>query len=132
MPHILPPLPYAPNALEPHLDARTVEIHHDKHQAAYINNLNAALEKHPELFSKSIEELISDLKSIPDDIRTAVRNNGGGAVNHKLFWDLMGPNGGGKPSGKLAEAIDKQFGSFDAFKDFEERGQAFRKWVNEL
>ncbi len=117
MPHALPPLPYANNALEPHMDARTVEIHHDKHHAAYVNNLNAALEKHPELAGKSIEDLLADLKSVPEDIRTAVRNNGGGAVNHKLYWELMAPNAGGQPSGKLAEAIHSAFGSFDAFKE---------------
>jgi len=117
MPHVLTPLPYACNALEPHLDARTVEIHHDKHHATYVNNLNAALEKHPALFEKSIEDLVRDLKSVPEDIRTAVRNNGGGTINHDLYWATMGPNGGGQPSGELAAAINKSFGSFDAFKE---------------
>lgn len=113
----LPDLPYAATALEPHIDARTMEIHHDKHHAAYTNNLNAAIEKHPELASKSAEELVSDLASVPQDIRTAVQNNAGGYLNHNLFWTVMGPNGGGAPSGDLAAAIDKTFGSFDAFKE---------------
>ncbi len=113
----LPDLPYAKDALEPHIDARTMEIHHDKHHAAYTNNLNAALEKHPELAGKSAEELVSDLSKVPEGIRTAVQNNGGGYLNHNLFWTIMGPNGGGKPSGELAAAIDSAFGSFDAFKE---------------
>jgi Fe-Mn family superoxide dismutase len=117
MPHVLPALPYKPDALEPHLDARTVEIHHDKHHATYVNNLNAALEKHPELFNKSIEDLLANLKNVPEDIRTTVRNNGGGVLNHNLYWETMGPGGGGKPSGKLAQAIDQIFGGFDAFKE---------------
>jgi superoxide dismutase, Fe-Mn family len=117
MPYALAPLPYPFNALEPHMDAKTVEIHHDKHHAAYVNNLNKALEKHPELFSKTIEQLVSDLKSVPEDIRTAVRNNGGGTLNHDLYWATMKPQGGGKPSGDLAKAIEKDFGGFDAFKD---------------
>ncbi|MFH0878746.1 MAG: superoxide dismutase [Lentisphaerota bacterium] len=117
MAHVLAPLPYPNSALEPHLDARTTEIHHDKHHAAYINNLNAALEKHPELFSKSLEDLLADLKSVPEDIRTAVRNNAGGAANHNLYWELMSPQGGGKPTGALAAAINKTFGGFDAFKE---------------
>jgi superoxide dismutase, Fe-Mn family len=95
----LPPLPYAENALEPHVDARTMSIHHDKHHAAYTNNLNAALEGHPDLAAKSIEELLGDLDSLPESIRTAVRNNGGGFANHNLFWATMSPNGGGEPSG---------------------------------
>lgn len=113
----LPPLPYAEDALEPHIDARTMSIHHDKHHAGYTNNLNKALEGHSDLAAKSIEELLGDLNSIPDDIRTAVRNNGGGYANHSLFWRVMGPNGGGSPSGDLAAAIDSAFGSFDAFKE---------------
>ena len=113
----LPDLPYAKDALEPHIDARTMEIHHDKHHAAYTTNLNAALEKHPELAGKSVEELVSDLSKVPEGIRTAVQNNGGGYLNHNLFWTIMGPNGGGKPSGDLAAAIDSAFGSFDAFKE---------------
>ena len=113
----LPDLPYPKDALEPHIDARTMEIHHDKHHAAYTNNLNAAVEKHPELASKSAEELVKDLENVPSDIRTAVQNNGGGFLNHNLFWTVMGPNGGGSPSGDLAAAIDAKFGSFDEFKD---------------
>ncbi len=116
----LPSLPYAYDALEPYIDARTMEIHYSKHHAGYTNNLNAALEKHPELSGKSIEDLLRDLGSIPEDIRTAVRNNGGGYYNHLLFWPSMSPNGGGMPSGALADAISSAFGSFDAFKaDFE-------------
>lgn len=113
----LKPLPYAYNALEPHMDAKTVEIHHDKHHAAYVNNLNKALEKHPELASKTIEQLVADLTSVPEDIRTAVRNNGGGTLNHDLYWDLMTGQGGGQPAGDLAKAIDRQFGSFPAFRE---------------
>jgi superoxide dismutase, Fe-Mn family len=113
----LPALPYAPNALEPHIDARTMEIHHGKHHATYTNNLNAALEGHPELAGKGAEELLRGFDSLPSDIQTAVRNNGGGFVNHNLFWEVMGPGGGGAPSGGLASAIGKSFGSFDAFKD---------------
>ncbi len=100
MPYELPPLPYAYNALEPHIDAQTMEIHHGKHHQAYVNNLNKALEKHPELPGKPIEELIADLNAVPEDIRTAVRNNGGGHANHSLFWTIMGPNGGGEPTGE--------------------------------
>ncbi len=117
MPHTLAPLPYAFNALEPHMDARTLEIHHDKHHAAYINNLNKALEKHPDLAKKSLNDLLSNLKHVPDDIRTAVRNNGGGHANHILFWETMSAKGGGAPSGELAEAIGRKFGSFDALKE---------------
>ncbi len=117
MPHTLPPLPYAYNALEPHMDAKTVEIHHDKHHATYVTNLNKALEKHPELFAKDLASLISDLKSVPEDIRTAVRNNGGGTFNHNMYWEILSPKGGGKPTGDLAKAIDQSFGSFDAFKE---------------
>lgn len=117
MAHTLPELPYAHNALEPHIDAQTMEIHHGKHHQAYVNNLNAALEKAPELQGKSIEELIADLDSVPEAIRTAVRNNGGGHANHSLFWEILSPNGGGAPTGEIAEAIDKTFGSFDKFKE---------------
>ena len=117
MAHTLPPLPYAYDALEPHIDKETMTIHHDKHHAAYVNNLNAALEGHPELQSKSVEELIANLDAVPENIRTAVRNNGGGHANHTLFWDIMGPGGGGQPTGELAEAINRAFGSFDAFKE---------------
>jgi Fe-Mn family superoxide dismutase len=112
----LPPLPYAYDALEPYIDARTMEIHHDKHHQAYVNNLNAALEKHPELQGKSLDALLSDLNTVPEDIRTAVRNHGGGAWNHDMFWVIMGPNAGGAPTGDLAAALDSNFGSFDAFK----------------
>ncbi|MCF6094387.1 superoxide dismutase [Microaerobacter geothermalis] len=113
----LPPLPYSFDALEPHIDAQTMEIHHDRHHATYVNNLNAALEGHEELQNKSIEDLISDLNSVPEHIRTAVRNNGGGHANHSLFWEVMSPNGGGAPSGDLADAINSTFGSFDKFKE---------------
>lgn len=113
----LPPLPYAFNALEPHIDARTMEIHHDKHHAAYTNNLNKALEEFPDLQSKSIEQLLGSLDSIPEKIRTTVRNNGGGYANHNLFWEIMGPNKGGEPSGDLANAINSTFGSFASFKE---------------
>jgi len=117
MAHQLPPLPYAPDALEPHIDAQTMQIHHGKHHQAYVNNLNAALEKHPNLQSKSAEDLIRDLSAVPEDVRTAVRNNGGGHVNHTMFWTLMAPNAGGAPSGALADAINAAFGSLDAFKE---------------
>lgn len=113
----LPSLPYAHDALEPHIDARTMQLHHGKHHAGYTNNLNGALEKHPNLQNKSIEELLGNLSSIPEDIRTTVRNNGGGYANHALFWNIMSPNGGGEPTGELAEAINSAFGSFDAFKE---------------
>jgi Fe-Mn family superoxide dismutase len=116
MPHEVPPLPYPFDALEPHIDARTMEIHHDKHHAAYVGNLNKALEKHPDLQSKSVEDLLRDLDSVPEDIRTAVRNNGGGHANHTLFWPIMSPEGGGEPSGELANAIQEAFGGFDDFK----------------
>ncbi len=112
----LPPLPYAYDALEPYIDARTMEIHHTKHHQAYISNLNAAIEKHPELASKSLDELLRDLNAVPEDIRTVVRNHGGGTWNHSLFWVIMSPNGGGMPGGELAKAIESTFGSFEAFK----------------
>jgi Fe-Mn family superoxide dismutase len=117
MTHLLPKLPYAFDALEPHIDARTMEIHHGKHHAAYVANLNAALEKHPALQAWSVDELLGDLGKAPEDIRTAVRNNGGGHWNHSLFWDLMAPRAGGAPAGPLARAIDSTFGSFDGFKE---------------
>ncbi len=117
MPYELPPLPYAHNALEPFIDEQTMQIHHGKHHQTYVNNLNAALEKHPELQGKPVEQLIADLNAIPEDIRTAVRNNGGGHANHAFFWTLMAPNAGGPATGAVAEAIDAKFGSFDAFKD---------------
>lgn len=116
MAHQLPALPYANNALEPHIDAQTMEIHHDRHHNAYVTNLNAALDKHPELHDKSLDALISDLNAVPEDIRTAVRNNGGGHANHSLFWTTIGPNAGGQPTGALAAAIDSELGGFDAFK----------------
>jgi Fe-Mn family superoxide dismutase len=117
MSHQLPPLPYDAAALEPHIDAQTMQIHHGKHHAAYVNNLNAALEKHPSLQSKSAEDLIKNLSAVPEDIRTAVRNNGGGHVNHTMFWQIMGPGKGGAPTGAIAEAITATFGGFDAFKE---------------
>ena len=117
MAHTLPELGYPSNALEPHIDARTMEIHHDKHHAAYVTNLNNAIAGKGDLESKSTEELITDLGSVPEDIRTAVRNNGGGHVNHTFFWKLIAPGGAKAPSGELAAAIDKAFGSFDAFKE---------------
>ncbi len=117
MPFTLPPLPYPANALEPHIDRQTMEIHHDKHHGTYVNNLNAALEKHPELQSTSIEDLLRDISRIPEDIRAAVRNNGGGHANHSLFWQIMAPNTGGAPNGAIADSIKSSFGSFDAFKD---------------
>jgi Fe-Mn family superoxide dismutase len=112
----LPPLPYAYNALEPHIDQTTMRIHHDKHHGGYVNNLNAALGKYPNLKSKSIEALLRDLKSVPEDIRTTIRNNGGGHVNHSMFWEIMAPNAGGAPIGALADAVKQTFGSFDEFK----------------
>lgn len=123
MAYELPALPYASNALEPHIDTQTMEIHHGKHHAAYVNNLNKALEGHEALAAKSIEALIADLASVPDSIRTAVRNNGGGHANHSLFWTVIGPNAGGQPGGVLAEEIAATFGSYDAFKaEFEKAG----------
>ena len=113
----LPPLPYATDALEPHIDAMTMRIHHDMHHAAYTNNLNNALAGNPDLEAKSIEEILANLDSVPESIRTAVRNNGGGYANHNLFWATMGPNAGGQPSGDLAVAIDRALGGFDAFKE---------------
>jgi Fe-Mn family superoxide dismutase len=115
MAHQLPPLPYAFNALEPTIDAQTMEIHHDKHHAAYVTNLNKALESAPDLQGKSAEDLIKNLNAVPEAIRTAVRNNGGGHVNHSMFWTIMGPNSGGQPSGPLADAINQAFGGFAAF-----------------
>lgn len=117
MAYTLPNLPYAYNALEPHIDARTMEIHHTKHHQAYINNANKALEGKNDLAAKSVEDLISDMNAIPEDIRGVLRNNAGGHANHSLFWTLMGPNKGGEPTGKIAEAITKTFGSFSAFKE---------------
>jgi Fe-Mn family superoxide dismutase len=117
MAHQVPPLPYDFGALEPHIDAQTMQIHHDKHHGAYVTNLNAALEKHPNLAGKSAEELIKNLNAVPEEIRTAVRNNGGGHVNHSMFWTIMGPKAGGEPSGALADAIKQAFGSFAEFQN---------------
>ncbi len=116
MAYELPELPYAYDALEPHIDARTMEIHHTKHHAAYIAKANAALENHGDLAAKPIDDLMRELSSVPESIRTAIRNNGGGHANHSLFWSIMGPNGGGEPDGELAEAINATFGSFENFK----------------
>jgi len=116
MPFTLPALPYAPNALEPHIDTATMEIHHGKHHNAYVTNLNKALESAPDLASKSIEELLGNLTAVPEAIRATVRNNGGGHWNHSLFWQLMAPNAGGAPTGNLASAINATFGTFDDFK----------------
>ena len=113
----LPPLPYAYDALVPHIDAKTMEIHHTKHHQAYINNANKALEAHPALAAKSVEALISDMASVPEDIRTVIRNNAGGHANHSLFWTVMGPNAGGEPTGALADAINAAFGSLATFKE---------------
>ncbi len=126
MPYELPPLPYANNALEPHIDARTMEIHHDKHHQAYITNANNALKDHPELAAKPVNELIADLASVPEAIRGPLRNNAGGHSNHSFFWTIMAPSAGGEPKGKLADAIKAKFGSFDAFKEAFEKAGATR------
>jgi Fe-Mn family superoxide dismutase len=115
--YTVPPLPYDFGALEPHIDAKTMEIHHDKHHAAYVNNLNAAIKDHPDLQGKPIEALIADLNAIPEAIRTAVRNNGGGHANHSFFWQIIGPGGGGEPKGALADAIASELGGFSTFKE---------------
>ena len=112
----LPPLPYDFSALEPHIDAQTMQIHHDKHHAAYVTNLNNALANHPDFQKKSIEDLLANIKDVPESIRQAVINNGGGHANHTLFWEIMGPNGGGEPTGALADAIKKAFGDFATLK----------------
>jgi Fe-Mn family superoxide dismutase len=117
MPHTLPALPYDFGALEPHIDTQTMQIHHGKHHQAYVNNLNAALDKHPEWHQKSLEDLLRGINGVPEDIRTAVRNNGGGHHNHSLFWTSMAPQAGGEPTGKLAEAIGKTLGGFAKFKE---------------
>jgi Fe-Mn family superoxide dismutase len=123
MAHQLPALPYPNNALEPHIDEQTMMIHHDRHHNAYVTNLNAALEGHAELQAKSIEALLTDLNSVPENIRPAVRNNGGGHANHTLFWEVIGPNAGGQPTGALADAIASELGGFDKFKeDFAKAG----------
>jgi len=116
MAHQLPPLPYAFDALEPHIDALTMEIHHDRHHGGYVSKLNAALEGHADLEAKSVEDLLKSIDSVPESIRTAVRNNGGGHANHSLFWEVLSPNGGGQPTGAVADAINTTFGSFDKFK----------------
>jgi Fe-Mn family superoxide dismutase len=116
-PFKMTPLPYAYDALEPYIDAETMKFHHDKHYAAYIQNLNSAINKYPNLKNKPAEDLIRNLDSLPKDIRKAVRNNGGGYINHKMFWEIMKPNGGGKPTGKIAEAITANFKTFEAFKE---------------
>ncbi|KYG32071.1 superoxide dismutase [Alkalihalobacillus trypoxylicola] len=117
MAYELPQLPYAANALEPHIDEQTMNIHHGKHHQTYVTKLNAALEGHEALASKSIEELVANLDAVPESIRTAVRNNGGGHANHTLFWELLSPNGGGEPKGEVANAITSTFGSLDTFKE---------------
>ncbi len=117
MAYELPPLPYPFDALEPHIDAKTMEIHHDKHHQAYITNANNALKDYPQLAAKPVEELIANLNAVPEAIRTAVRNNAGGHANHSFFWLILGPNAGGSPKGKLADAITSTFGSFDQFKE---------------
>jgi len=117
MAYELPKLPYDYNALEPHIDARTMEIHYTKHHQAYVTNLNNAIKGKADLEKKSVEDLIRDLKSVPEDIRTAVRNNGGGHANHSFFWKIMGPKAGGEPKGKLADDIKATFGDFDQFKE---------------
>jgi Fe-Mn family superoxide dismutase len=117
MAFVLPPLPYAFDALEPSIDALTMEIHHDRHHNTYVTNLNGAIAKHPELADRTIEQLLGDLDAVPEDIRTVVRNNGGGHLNHSIFWTIMGPGGGGDPTGDVADAIKDAFGDFAAFKD---------------
>jgi Fe-Mn family superoxide dismutase len=122
----LPALPYGFDALEPYIDTTTMQIHHGKHHAAYVTNLNAALEKHPELSGASLEDLTRSFDAVPEDIRTAVRNHGGGHFNHSLFWQMMGPKGGGEPSGDLGRAIAGEFGSFASFKDLFEKSAVGR------
>ena len=117
MTYSLPSLPYSTDALEPHIDARTMEIHHGKHHQTYVNNLNAALDGHPEFLEKSVDELISNLTALPEDKVNAVRNNGGGHSNHTFFWEVMSPTGGGSPNGTLLDAVTSTFGSFDNFKE---------------
>lgn len=117
MTYTLPDLPYAYDALEPYIDEETMYLHHDKHHNTYVTNLNAAIEKHPELGEKTVEELLADFSSVPEDIQTAVRNNGGGHANHTFFWEILGPNAGGEPTGAIKEAIEETFGSFEDFKE---------------
>ena len=117
MTYTLPDLPYAYDALEPYIDEETMHLHHDKHHNTYVTNLNAAIEKHPQLGEKTVEELLADFSSVPEDIQTAVRNNGGGHANHTFFWEILGPNAGGEPTGAIKEAIEETFGSFEDFKE---------------
>ena len=117
MTYTLPDVPYAYDALEPYIDEETMHLHHDKHHNTYVTNLNAAIEKYPELGEKTIEELLSDMDAIPTDIKTAVRNNGGGHANHSFFWEIMAPNAGGEPTGEIKEAINEAFGDFSSFKE---------------
>ncbi len=117
MAHSLPPLPYPSDALEPFIDRQTMEIHHGKHHGAYVTNLNAALDKHPDLRSRSVEDLLRGIDSVPEDIRTAVRNNAGGHSNHTMFWQIMGPNAGGPPTGAISDALVSSFGGFEAFQE---------------
>lgn len=126
MTYTLPDLPYAFDALEPYIDEETMHLHHDKHHNTYVTNLNAAIEKHPELGEKTIEELLSDMDAVPTDIKTAVRNNGGGHANHSFFWKIMAPNAGGEPTGAIKEAIDEAFGDFATFKEEFKRAAAGR------
>ena len=137
MAHQLPPLPYDFAALEPHVDATTMQIHHGKHHQAYVTNLNAALDKHAALHGKGLEELLKDIGAVPEDIRTAVRNNGGGHWNHTLFWQIMGSNAGGAPTGAIADAITSTFGSFETFKDEFKKAAVGRfgsgwAWLNDV
>jgi Fe-Mn family superoxide dismutase len=137
MAHELPPLPYPYNALEPHIDELTMRIHHDKHHGTYVANLNAALEKYPDLLKKSVEDLLREIDKVPDDIRTAVRNNGGGHANHTMFWLIMAPNAGGPPTGAIADAITSTFGSFEKFKEEFTKAALGRfgsgwAWLNEV
>jgi superoxide dismutase, Fe-Mn family len=117
MPFVLPPLSYGFEALEPHIDAKTMEIHHDKHHATYVANANKALENHPALAAKSVEDLLWGINEVPEDIRTVIRNNAGGHSNHSIFWTIMGPGGGGAPKGRIGDSIKTTFGSYDAFKE---------------
>ena len=117
MAYTLPDLPYGYDALEPYIDVETMHLHHDKHHNTYVTNLNAAIEKYPELGEQSIEELMKNLNEVPEDIRTAVRNNGGGHANHSFFWKIMAPNAGGEPTGAIKDAIDQAFGSFEKMKE---------------
>lgn len=126
MAYTLPKLPYSYDALEPHIDAKTMEIHHTKHHQAYIDKANAALEKHPELGNQTIDDLMRNLASVPEDIRGVIRNNGGGHSNHAMFWEILSPNGGGKPEGDLKQAIESQFSSFDKFVEEFENAAATR------